>query len=92
MAPIGVFFGSALTGFVSYPNVRTKLGFVGTAPGLYFSLMSLWSTFTYGDRNFAVSMLVPEVVWLLVSWAGNAMGYSFREKRKIRQAALDSGQ
>lgn len=92
LAPIAVFLGSALTGFVSYPDVRTKLGFLGTAPGLYFVLVSLCSTFTYGNRDFAVSMLLPEAVWLAVSWTGNAMGYSFRARRKIRQAASDPGQ
>jgi len=87
LLPLALLFGSALTGFLCYPHLKTKLGLIGTAPGLYLSLAFTWANFTYGELSFAISMLLPGLIWVLVSWAGTRLGYSFRSRRNRTQVS-----
>lgn len=82
MLPLALVLGSALTGFLSYPHLKTKLGLIATAPGLYFFVLFTATNFWYGEFGFAVSMLFAGLVWFLVSWAGTSLGYYLRTRQQ----------
>lgn len=81
LLPLALLVGSALTGFLSYPLIKTKLGLIGASPGVYLSFAFTVANFTWGDHAYALSMLLSGLIWFLVSWAGTGLGYSFRLRR-----------
>ncbi|MCC6487809.1 MAG: hypothetical protein IT364_09945 [Candidatus Hydrogenedentes bacterium] len=82
LLPSALLIGSAVTGFLSYPHVQTKLGFLGVTPGLYMSLCILFSNVVMAGPEFAVGMLLPALLWTLLSLAGVGLGAYLNSRRK----------
>ena len=79
--PIALFLGSSLTGYLSRPHLRTRFGLIGVTPGLYLALVFVALNFAMSASEFAISMLLPGLFWLLISWAGAGTGCFARSRR-----------
>ena len=83
MMPIALFLGSSLTGYLSRPHLRTRFGLIGVTPGLYLALVFVTLNFAMSASEFTISMLLPGLFWLLISWAGVGIGCFARSRRGI---------
>jgi len=89
MMPAALFLGSGLTGYLSRPYIRTRLGLVGVSPGLYPSVfmivVNVVMVYIVKDTvlPFPRNLLLLGVFlsWFLSSWAGVWLGCLMRSRR-----------
>jgi hypothetical protein len=81
MMPVALFLGSSFTGYLGRPHLRTRFGLIGVTPGLYLSLVFIIMNFAMAESDFAISMLLPGLLWFLISWAGVGLGCFVRSRK-----------
>lgn len=76
--PLSIFVGSVATGYLSSglaENFRNKL-FI--SPGFYLALVFILNNLVFADLQFTIVMVVPAVIWSLVSVWGVHYGVKKR--------------
>jgi hypothetical protein len=77
--------GGGVTGYLCSQHIKTRSGFVGITPGLYFLLLEAAVIICCPDRvgqlpGLVGVMLVVGVLLFLVSWAGVGVGHYIRRE------------
>lgn len=81
LLPLSLCFGSGITGYLSSPYFRSKVGFVLVTPGLYLVIALETQLLLNYHRLipwYAASMLVVQFGWFFASWAGVGIGHVLR--------------
>lgn len=87
--PVALFLGSVLTGYLSCPHLRTRLGLVGVSPGFYPALfmitVNVVMQFVVRDSSvppaYNLVLLGVFLSWFLSSWGGAWLGFLARSRR-----------
>jgi len=72
--PFSLFAGSAVTGYLSAGKVEGLIGQLLISPGLYLCAVFILINSIFADSVFAVSMVLPGVFWLVISFLGVKIG------------------
>ncbi|MHC4790652.1 MAG: hypothetical protein ACYS8Y_04300 [Planctomycetota bacterium] len=78
--PFSLLLGGMVTGFLSCPELNTRWGLLGIAPGLYLGLL----TFSLFFVERAVYVLLFWFFLYVVSLAGAGLGYFLRNLSRRR--------